>query len=149
MPTWCTAQEPVQLQYVDLFEVHGGISVKQQMPPYSEAFRGYGLNKQQHAWHAAALGFTFKVGEQCCKLASSAVCLLVAGSVSVTLRDSLQQMQSMMFCGVHSLVVRLVLVTLQVPALPYGPACMRAWCFSAESSLYVQHPSWHTCTCCC
>lgn len=60
---WCAAEEPFELQYVDLFEVHGGISIKQQLPPYSEAFRGYGLNKQQHAWHAAALGFRFTVSE--------------------------------------------------------------------------------------
>lgn len=52
---------PLELQYVDLFEVHGGVSVLQQLPPYSEAFKGYGLNKQQHAWHAAALGFRFLV----------------------------------------------------------------------------------------
>lgn len=58
---WCSAQQPLELQYVDLFEVHGGIALKAQLPPYSEAFRGYGLNKQQHAWHAAALGFRFKV----------------------------------------------------------------------------------------
>jgi hypothetical protein len=76
VPTWCTAKQAVQLQYIDLFEVHGGVSVKQQLPPYSEAFRGYGLNKQQHVWHAAALGFTFKVGEHSCMLASSSVCLL-------------------------------------------------------------------------
>jgi hypothetical protein len=58
---WCAATEPFEVQYVDLFEVHGSVSVKQQLPPYSEAFRGYGLNKQQHAWHAAALGFRFLV----------------------------------------------------------------------------------------
>lgn len=61
LEAWCTATCPLEVQYLDLFEVHGGISVKQQLPPYSEDFRGYGLNKQQHAWHAAALGFRFLV----------------------------------------------------------------------------------------
>lgn len=61
LAAWCSSQVPLHLPYVDLFEVHGGVSVQQQLPSYSEAFRGYGLNKQQHAWHAAALGFRFLV----------------------------------------------------------------------------------------
>jgi hypothetical protein len=32
-----------------------------QVPPFDERFRGYGLNKVQHALHCAALGFQFRV----------------------------------------------------------------------------------------
>jgi hypothetical protein len=59
---WLAAQQPYDVRYAELFEVHAGVAVKQGLPAFSEAFRGYGLNKQQHAWHAAQLGFTFKVG---------------------------------------------------------------------------------------
>ncbi|WIA43319.1 hypothetical protein OEZ86_009817 [Tetradesmus obliquus] len=44
-------QQPVML----------GVAVKGQLPLYDEAFRGYGLNKVQHAWHCAQLGYSFQV----------------------------------------------------------------------------------------
>lgn len=31
------------------------------LPPYDPRFRGYGLNKVQHAYHLATLGFRFLV----------------------------------------------------------------------------------------
>ena len=37
------------------------IASRAALPPYDAGFRGYGLNKVQHAYHLAALGFTFLV----------------------------------------------------------------------------------------
>jgi hypothetical protein len=74
---WCAASVPLELPYVDLFEVHGGVSVAQQLPLYSEAFRGYGLNKQQHARHAAALGFRFLVSLLCVEVCGVVWCGVV------------------------------------------------------------------------
>lgn len=39
-----------------------GVAVRHQLPAWDEGFRGYGLNKVQHAWHAAQRGYRFKVG---------------------------------------------------------------------------------------
>jgi len=57
---WLAAVEPYEVQFLEFFEPQG-IAAKQQLPLYDECFRGYGLNKVQHAWHMAALGFKFKV----------------------------------------------------------------------------------------
>jgi hypothetical protein len=39
-----------------------GVAAARQLPPWSEAFRGYGLNKVQMGTHLNSLGFRFKVG---------------------------------------------------------------------------------------
>eukprot|EP00775_Hariotina_reticulata_P011557 gene11557-11701_t len=57
---WLGEVEAYEVPFVEYFEPQG-IAVKQQLPLYDECFRGYGLNKVQHAWHMAALGFKFKV----------------------------------------------------------------------------------------
>lgn len=58
---WLAAAEPYAVQYVEYFEPQG-VAVKAQLPLYDERFRGYGLNKVQHAWHMNKLGYRFKVG---------------------------------------------------------------------------------------
>ncbi|KAF6265423.1 hypothetical protein COO60DRAFT_1633546 [Scenedesmus sp. NREL 46B-D3] len=49
-----------EVEYCEYFEPQG-VAVKQQLPLYDERFRGYGLNKVQHAWHCSRLGYSFKV----------------------------------------------------------------------------------------
>jgi glycosyltransferase-like protein LARGE len=53
-----------EVGYCEYFEPQG-VAVKQQLPLYDECFRGYGLNKVQHAWHCAQLGYSFKVCDGC------------------------------------------------------------------------------------
>jgi hypothetical protein len=50
-----------EAEYCEYFEPQG-VALRQQLPQYDECFRGYGLNKVQHAWHCAQLGYRFKVG---------------------------------------------------------------------------------------
>lgn len=38
-----------------------GIVYKHALPPWDERFTGHGLNKVQHGYHMAALGFKFMV----------------------------------------------------------------------------------------
>jgi hypothetical protein len=49
-----------EVQYCEYFEPQG-VAVKEQLPLYDECFRGYGLNKVQHAWHCNQLGYSFQV----------------------------------------------------------------------------------------
>lgn len=60
---WLAAEAPWEVAYPgELWEVHAGVAAAATLPRYSELFAGYGLNKQQHAWHAAQiLGFRFLV----------------------------------------------------------------------------------------
>jgi hypothetical protein len=48
------------VKYCEYFEPQG-VALKEQLPLYDECFRGYGLNKVQHAWHCNQLGYSFKV----------------------------------------------------------------------------------------
>lgn len=59
---WLQASEPYAVQYTEYFEPQG-IAMKQQLPLYDERFRGYGLNKVQHAWYMNRLGYRFVVSE--------------------------------------------------------------------------------------
>ncbi|GLI62508.1 hypothetical protein VaNZ11_005164 [Volvox africanus] len=53
-PCWIT------VPYHEYFEPYG-IVRRDQVPLYDERFRGYGLNKVQHAYHMWAAGFHFRV----------------------------------------------------------------------------------------
>ncbi|KAG2437412.1 hypothetical protein HXX76_006064 [Chlamydomonas incerta] len=49
-----------EVPYHEYFEPYG-IVRRDQVPFYDERFRGYGLNKVQHAYHMAAAGFQFRL----------------------------------------------------------------------------------------
>jgi hypothetical protein len=49
-----------EVDYCEYFEPQG-VALKDQLPLFDECFRGYGLNKVQHAWHCDKLGYRFKV----------------------------------------------------------------------------------------
>jgi hypothetical protein len=49
-----------EVKYCEYFEPQG-VALKDQLPLFDECFRGYGLNKVQHAWHCDQLGYRFQV----------------------------------------------------------------------------------------
>ncbi|KAG2453085.1 hypothetical protein HYH02_002417 [Chlamydomonas schloesseri] len=50
----------IEVPYHEYFEPYGVVR-RDQVPFYDERFRGYGLNKVQHAYHMAAAGFQFRL----------------------------------------------------------------------------------------